>query len=126
MRETDKLVTELRISYIQELGQASGFFLAEVWSDTTFFKNKDDLIYHLTAHLSLNAVYWGFTALCILGHPEALSRDEMINFVMSCWDKEAGIIFPLNHLYHYLRVVLPSLQEHSAPTATMMPICSLR
>jgi len=73
MLETDKLLTDLHISYIQGLG-----------------KNKDDLVYHLTAHLRLNAVYWGFTALCILGHPEALSRDEKIDFVMSCWDEEAG------------------------------------
>jgi len=73
MPETDKLLTDLHISYIQGLG-----------------KNKDDLVYHLTAHLRLNAVYWGFTALSILGHPEALSRDEMIDFVMSCWDEEAG------------------------------------
>ena len=38
----------------------------------------------------LNAVYWGLTALCIMGHQDALNREEMIDFVMSCWDEEAG------------------------------------
>jgi geranylgeranyl transferase type-2 subunit beta len=38
-------------------------------------------------------VYWGFTALCILGRPDALDRDEMVEFVMSCWDDEAGIYY---------------------------------
>ncbi|KAF9481472.1 rab geranylgeranyltransferase [Pholiota conissans] len=67
------LLTDLHISYIQKLGE-----------------NKDDLTYHLTSHLRLNAIYWGFTACCIMGHPEALNREEMIAFVMSCWDDEAG------------------------------------
>ncbi|KAI0670481.1 rab geranylgeranyltransferase [Trametes maxima] len=63
----------LHVKYIQSLGE-----------------NKDDLVYHLTAHLRMNAVYWGLTALCIMGHKDALDRDETIAFVMSCWDNEAG------------------------------------
>jgi len=109
---TDKLLTDLHISYIQELGKASvsscaGFHCELIWSIYWLIsplQNKDDLIYHLTAHLRLNAVYWGFTSLCILGHPEALNRDEMIDFVMSCWDEEAGIVIILflqNYLHLY-------------------------
>ncbi|KZT35986.1 rab geranylgeranyltransferase [Sistotremastrum suecicum HHB10207 ss-3] len=52
--------------------------------------NKDDLAYHLTAHLRLNAIYWGLTALCIMGHQDALDREEMIKFVDDCWDDEIG------------------------------------
>ncbi|KAI8998731.1 rab geranylgeranyltransferase [Trametes punicea] len=63
----------LHVKYIQSLGE-----------------NKDDLVYHLTAHLRLNAVYWGLTALCVMKHKDALDRDEMVEFVMSCWDDEAG------------------------------------
>lgn len=44
----------------------------------------------MTAHLRMNAIYWGLTALCIMDHKDALDRDEMIEFVMSCWDDEAG------------------------------------
>lgn len=48
-------------------------------------------MYHLTAHLRLNAIYWGLTALCIMRHKDALDRAEMVDFVLSCWDDEAGL-----------------------------------
>ncbi|KAF8066736.1 terpenoid cyclases/protein prenyltransferase alpha-alpha toroid [Lyophyllum atratum] len=67
------LAIHLHVQYIKSLGE-----------------NKDDLAYHLTAHLRLNAVYWGLTALWIMGHKETFDRDETIDFVMSCWDDEAG------------------------------------
>ncbi len=51
---------------------------------------RKDLAYHLTEHLRLNGVYWGLTALHIMGQPDGLDRDEMIEYVMSCWDDEAG------------------------------------
>ena len=47
-------------------------------------------MYHLTSHLRLNAVYWGLTALCVMKHKEALEREQLIDFVMSCWDDKAG------------------------------------
>ena len=53
-------------------------------------QHKDDLAYHLTAHLRLSGVYWGLTALAIMNRQDALPRDEMVDFVMSCWDDEAG------------------------------------
>ncbi|KAG6865449.1 hypothetical protein C0991_002372 [Blastosporella zonata] len=68
-----ELAIPLHVAYIKALGE-----------------NKDDLTYHLTAHLRLNAIYWGLTALVIMGHGDALDRDETIDFVMSCWDDEAG------------------------------------
>ncbi|KAJ7095203.1 rab geranylgeranyltransferase [Mycena belliarum] len=70
---SSELLTALHVAYIQSLG-----------------KSTDDLVYHLTAHLRLNAIYWGLTALCIMDHPEALERDEVIQFVGSCWDEKAG------------------------------------
>ncbi|KAH7918636.1 rab geranylgeranyltransferase [Leucogyrophana mollusca] len=68
-----QLLIPLHVSYIKSLGES-----------------KDDLAYHMTAHLRMNAIYWGLTALCIMGHKDALDRAEMIDFVMSCWDDEAG------------------------------------
>ncbi|KAG6819878.1 hypothetical protein H0H93_007757 [Arthromyces matolae] len=70
---SSELAIPLHVAYIKALGD-----------------NKDDLAYHLTAHLRLNAIYWGLTALNIMGHKDALPREEMIDFVMSCWDDEAG------------------------------------
>ncbi|KAF9005183.1 terpenoid cyclases/protein prenyltransferase alpha-alpha toroid [Cyathus striatus] len=68
-----ELFISKHVSYIQNLGES-----------------KDDLAYHLTAHLRLNAIYWGLTALSIMGHSDALNREEMVDFVMECWDEEAG------------------------------------
>lgn len=53
-------------------------------------QNTNDLTYHMTAHLRMNAIYWGFTALSIMGQPEVLDREEMIAFVMSCYDADQG------------------------------------
>ncbi|KAM6503829.1 rab geranylgeranyltransferase [Amanita muscaria] len=69
----DTLLISHHVSYIQKLGQS-----------------QDELAYHLTSHLRLNAIYWGLTAVCIMGHPDALSREEMVAFVMDCWDDNAG------------------------------------
>ena len=44
----------------------------------------------MTAHLRMNAVYWGLTALCLMKHKDALDAEETIEYVMSCWDDEAG------------------------------------
>ncbi|PPQ63651.1 hypothetical protein CVT24_004425 [Panaeolus cyanescens] len=70
---TDTLLADLHVQYIQNLG-----------------KSTSDLTYHLTAHLRLNAIYWGYTALRIMGRGDALDRDEMIDFVMRCWDDAEG------------------------------------
>ncbi|KAI0345321.1 rab geranylgeranyltransferase [Trametopsis cervina] len=68
-----RLHIPLHVKYVQSLGE-----------------NKDDLTYHLTAHLRMNAIYWGLTALCVMKHKDALDRQEMIDYVMSCWDEQAG------------------------------------
>ncbi|KZT30164.1 rab geranylgeranyltransferase [Neolentinus lepideus HHB14362 ss-1] len=70
---SSQLHVDKHVSYIKSLGE-----------------NKDDLTYHLTAHLRMNAIYWGLNALCIMNHKDALDREEIIEFVMSCWDDEAG------------------------------------
>ena len=89
------LDVSLHVKYIQSLGEVryptlDSAIIAFKSNALRFAQNKDDLVYHLTAHLQMNAVYWGLTALCVMGHKEALDRDEMIDFVMSCWDDEAG------------------------------------
>src|SRR6201986_3621269 len=53
-------------------------------------QRSDEYDYWLTEHLRLNGGYWGLTALHILGHPDALPRDGLIEFTMKCWDPESG------------------------------------
>lgn len=53
-------------------------------------KKRDSLAYHFTTHLRMNGVYWGLTALEILGKPEVLDRQALIDFVFSCWNDQTG------------------------------------
>jgi geranylgeranyl transferase type-2 subunit beta len=59
----------------------------------------------LTEHLRLNGVYWGLTALHLLGHPEALPREETINFVLSCQNEDGGFGAAPGHDSHMLYTV---------------------
>ncbi|KAK2751894.1 hypothetical protein FQN55_008636 [Onygenales sp. PD_40] len=66
---------------------------------------KDELEYWLTEHLRLNGVYWGLTALHLLGHPEALPRHETIDFVLSCQHDNGGFGAAPGHDAHMLYTV---------------------
>ncbi|KXJ96029.1 terpenoid cyclases/protein prenyltransferase alpha-alpha toroid [Microdochium bolleyi] len=68
-----RLATAAHVSYIQSL-------------DT----RRDEYDYWLTEHLRLNGVYWGSTALHLLGHPDALGREDTIEFLLSCQDEASG------------------------------------
>ena len=82
-------------------------------------QSKDELAYHLTAHLRMNAIYWGLTALCTMGHKDALDREEMIDYVMSCWDDEAGpcpcLSSPLRLILQHRRLRCPSGPRRAYP-----------
>ena len=56
----------------------------------------------MTEHLRLNGVYWGLTALHLLGHPEALPRDQTINFVLQCRNIDGGFGAAPGHDSHML------------------------
>lgn len=66
---------------------------------------KDEYDYWLTEHLRLNGVYWGLVALHLLGHPDALPRDETIDFVLSCQHKNGGFGAAPGHDAHMLYTV---------------------
>jgi len=83
-----RLLTSAHVRYIQSL-------------DT----QKDDYNYWLTEHLRLNGLYWGLTALHTLGHPEALPRDETIDFVLSCQHENGGFGAAPGHDAHMLSTV---------------------
>ncbi|KAN0060383.1 Rab geranylgeranyltransferase [Thecaphora frezii] len=53
-------------------------------------RKRDSLAYHLTTHLRMNGVYWGLVALHILAEPDKLDRQQLIDFVLSCWDQHTG------------------------------------
>ncbi|PHH78297.1 hypothetical protein CDD80_7105 [Ophiocordyceps camponoti-rufipedis] len=82
------LAIEAHVKYIQSL-------------DT----RKDELEYWLTEHLRLNGVYWGLTALHLLGRPDALPRAETIDFVLSCQHDSGGFGAAPGHDAHMLSTV---------------------
>ncbi|CAH2449402.1 Geranylgeranyl transferase type-2 subunit beta [Komagataella phaffii CBS 7435] len=64
---------ELHRKYIQELDS-----------------HKDDYAYWLTEHLRMNGLYWGITALFTLKYEDTFNKEEVIDFVLSCWDDLHG------------------------------------
>ncbi|EME39620.1 hypothetical protein DOTSEDRAFT_75314 [Dothistroma septosporum NZE10] len=80
-----QLVVEKHVSYIQSLDS-----------------RRDELEYHLTEHLRVSGVYWGLTALHLLGHPEALPRVGLLNFVFSCLHESGGFGASPGHDPHML------------------------
>ena len=82
------LVASAHVRYIQSL-------------DT----RKDEYEYWLTEHLRLNGLYWGLTALHLLGRPDALPRDKTIDFVLSCQHENGGFGAAPGHDTHMLSTV---------------------
>ncbi|KAL1635162.1 Rab geranylgeranyltransferase [Neofusicoccum ribis] len=66
---------------------------------------KDELEYWLTEHLRLNGLYWGLTALHLLGHPDALPRKDVLDFVISCLHDDGGFGAAPGHDAHMLYTV---------------------
>ncbi|KAH7391877.1 terpenoid cyclases/protein prenyltransferase alpha-alpha toroid [Pyrenochaeta sp. MPI-SDFR-AT-0127] len=66
---------------------------------------KDELEYWLTEHLRLNGLYWGLTALHLLGHPDALPRSQVLDFVFSCLHENGGFGAAPGHDAHMLYTV---------------------
>ena len=85
---SNQLLKEKHIQYIKSLDHV--IFSWEYYGSTNL-QNREELDYWLTEHLRLNGVYWGLTALCLLGEPNILDRDEMIKYVQSCQTDEGHI-----------------------------------
>ncbi|RYP79900.1 hypothetical protein DL769_002733 [Monosporascus sp. CRB-8-3] len=83
-----QLATSAHVKYIQSLDA-----------------RKDEYEYWLTEHLRLNGLYWGLTALHLLRHPDALPRDETIDFVISCQHDSGGFGAAPGHDAHMLYTV---------------------
>jgi geranylgeranyl transferase type-2 subunit beta len=53
----------------------------------------------------MNGIYWGLTALHLMGRPEALPREETIQFVLSCQHQDGGFGAAPRHDAHLLSTV---------------------
>ncbi|KAL1975889.1 hypothetical protein VTN31DRAFT_4281 [Thermomyces dupontii] len=66
---------------------------------------RDEIEYWYTEHLRLNGVYWGLTPLHLMKRPDALPRDETIDFVLACQHENGGFGAAPGHDAHMLYTV---------------------
>ncbi|KAI9892842.1 MAG: hypothetical protein M1814_001001 [Vezdaea aestivalis] len=66
---------------------------------------RDELEYWFTEHLRVSGLYWGLTALHLLGHPDIFPRRAMIDFVLSCQQENGGFGAAPGHDAHMLYTV---------------------
>ncbi|XP_075241979.1 geranylgeranyl transferase type-2 subunit beta-like [Convolutriloba macropyga] len=53
-------------------------------------ENEDDFEFAVTDFLRISGVYWCVTAMDIMGQLDAMKKDEIIKFVMECYDESSG------------------------------------
>ena len=56
----------------------------------------------MTEFLRVSGVYWGLTAMDLMGQLHRMNRDEVIKFVCSCQHDSGGFGATLNHDPHLL------------------------
>ncbi|CAL9734505.1 geranylgeranyl transferase type-2 subunit beta [Monosporozyma servazzii] len=88
-----ELFREKHIAYVQSLDSKT-----------------ETLEYWLSEHLRLNGVYWGLTALCILDSKDTFKKQDVLDFVMSCWNNETGGFGPFPQHDAHLLATLSGLQ----------------
>ncbi|XP_012278113.1 geranylgeranyl transferase type-2 subunit beta [Orussus abietinus] len=64
--------------------------------------NKDDYTYCMTEHLRMSGMYWGLTALDLMGQLECTDRSEILEFIGKCQNDCGGIGGSINHDPHLL------------------------
>ncbi|XP_015591664.1 geranylgeranyl transferase type-2 subunit beta isoform X2 [Cephus cinctus] len=64
--------------------------------------NKDDYTYCMTEHIRMSGIYWGLTALDLMGQLECTSKTEVLEFIEKCQNDCGGISGSINHDPHLL------------------------
>ncbi|TPX31615.1 hypothetical protein SmJEL517_g05089 [Synchytrium microbalum] len=80
-----RLCTDLHVKYISDLDNQKHLF--EYWA---------------SAHIRMSGAYWGITALALMGRLDALEKDDIIHFVLSCRHPNGGFGSSPNHDPHLL------------------------
>ena len=53
-------------------------------------RNQDPFEKVVTEHLKMNGVYWGLTAMFLLGCEDQMDQAEVLDFVMTCFHECGG------------------------------------
>ena len=82
----------------------------------------------------MSGLYWGLTALYLLGRPDALPRNRVIDFILSCQHENGGFGAAPGHDAHMLYTVnavqtlamldaFPELDGHGKATCRGVAEC---
>ncbi|XP_070531856.1 geranylgeranyl transferase type-2 subunit beta-like [Ptychodera flava] len=70
---------------------------------TAYGSKKDyEYEYAMTEFLRMSGIYWGLTAMDLIGHLDKMDRDKVIKFVQDCQHECGGISASIGHDPHLL------------------------
>ena len=56
----------------------------------------------MTEFLRMSGIYWGLTAMALMGKLEQMNKEEVIEFVKACQHEHGGFSASINHDPHLL------------------------
>ncbi|QPG75345.1 hypothetical protein FOA43_002698 [Brettanomyces nanus] len=54
------------------------------------FRNPVYLEHWMAEHLKMNALYWGIGALFLMHHEDEFKKEDVVSFIMNCYDANCG------------------------------------
>jgi prenyltransferase beta subunit len=89
----------------------------------SFFIWKQE--YCMTEYLRMSGIYWGLTALELIGNLERMNKQEILDFIKVCQDDSGGICASSGHdphLLHTLSAVQVKLSCRLTLTCLSLPM----
>lgn len=67
---------------------------------TGLAKKTESFEHVATEHLRMSGIYWGLTAMALMGRQEAMKTDEIVSFVLRCMHPCGGFSGNIGHDPH--------------------------
>ncbi|NXO62242.1 PGTB2 transferase, partial [Phainopepla nitens] len=83
---------------------APSILLSEKHADyiASYGTKKDDYEYCMSEYLRMSGVYWGLTAMDLMGQLHRMNKEEILSFIKSCQHECGGISASIGHDPHLL------------------------
>uniref|UniRef100_A0A669PLX9 Geranylgeranyl transferase type II subunit beta n=1 Tax=Phasianus colchicus TaxID=9054 RepID=A0A669PLX9_PHACC len=83
---------------------APSALLSEKHADyiASYGTKKDDYEYCMSEYLRMSGVYWGLTAMDLMGQLHRMNKEEILAFIKSCQHECGGISASIGHDPHLL------------------------
>ena len=75
----------------------------------------------MTEYLRMSGIYWGLTAIELIGNLERMNRQEVLDFIKVCQDDSGGISASTGHDPHLL-YTLSAVQVRPCHAPHMCPL----